>query len=255
MAPALSSLPPELHLALFQSLDNFADVSALMRTGQQFHTIWMLHTTSICSAILPRAVDCLAVAQELLEGQERFADWQNKSPHEVAISRATMLLYNQQMAYQACRNMKASYEPIAQQYQRILPFVAANPANEIRFIRCLYRFWAVFHVGFMTPEPGPVTIIVRSYEALLREPGVSLHARTLMLWILDQRRRTSKPDSDLKVWQLVDMVFAEMGRFAAKERELQDSSPGPRRGRSTKWLMDNIFYDLLMATPESPYKG
>lgn len=255
MAAGISSLSSELHLALFKSLDNFADVSALMRTSQHFHAIWTVHTTSICSAVLPQVIDCLTEAKELIESQERFSSYlQKKTKQTVEIVRVKMLLENQRIAYRAIRGMKADYQGNPAQYERILPFIDTNPANEIRFLRCLYRFWAVIHAGLMTPDPRQYFLYVKSYKSFWQNPVVALRARTVMVRICDQRRRVFGSEADVKVWEVVDKVFAEMGQFVAKEQRLRDSSPEPRRGRGTKWLMANIFHDLL-TTPGSSHQG
>lgn len=72
-SPSLVPLAPKLQLALFRSMDDFADISALICTSIFFHAIWTVHVRSICSAVLPRVIDCLADAQDLLDMQKPYS--------------------------------------------------------------------------------------------------------------------------------------------------------------------------------------
>lgn len=149
-SPSLSSFPPELQLAVFKSLDSFADVSALMRTSKLFHTTWIVHMKCICSTLLPRAIDCLGEAQDLLNVQERFTpNWQNGAPHDIC--RIKRLLFTQRFAHAVGRSFEAIYKKSSRKSDRWFSLV--NPVDRKHFVQCYYRFRTYFAIF---PSSTPV---------------------------------------------------------------------------------------------------
>lgn len=202
--PSLSSLSPELQLAVFRSLDTFADVSALMRTSQLFHAIWKVHMRYICSALLPRAIDCLGDAQDLLDIQERLTpNWQQAATHD--IRRIKRLLSTQRIAYESGRRFEADYKKWSGKSGR--RFSLVNPVDRIRFMQCYYRFWAFFE---MFPSSNSVD---KSLYMPLRYTGQSQDLHWLLTHAWKVRMVRFGLVKDLKHWPDVDVFIDDMGHL------------------------------------------
>jgi len=61
----LSTIPTELLIHIFKSADDFSTVSALSRACRNFHEVWQTYNSSICDAVLPRAIVCFDELVEL----------------------------------------------------------------------------------------------------------------------------------------------------------------------------------------------
>lgn len=72
-----TNLPPEVILRIFQHVDRFATVNAIVRTASIFHCVWLMNANTIALAVLPRAIDCYDEAHTLAEAQE----WAEVSIH------------------------------------------------------------------------------------------------------------------------------------------------------------------------------
>ncbi|MCJ1266054.1 hypothetical protein MMC22_005936 [Lobaria immixta] len=218
-SPSLSSLPPELQLAVFRSLDNFADVSALMRTNQLFHAIWMLHMSSISSAVLPRVIDCLDNAQDLLDTQERFTlrnFTQRQQPvAPFKIHRIAQLLSNQRIAYEVGRRFEAHCKVSSRKSGQ--QFVFENPVNRRWFMLCYYHIWT-----FEDMCPGLNTMKGGLYIPL-KNTGRSqdLHVLLKYSWRCWRSQFHLSVDKTTwqTTWQVEDASFETTGLLCVGERD------------------------------------
>ena len=200
-SPSLSTLAPELQLAIFTSLDSFVDVAALRRTSQQFHAIWILHRTNISSAVLRRAIDCLDDAQDFLDMQERFT----VNRKEVAPRRRIHRLFrNQEIAYDVCRRFEADCK--ASPEHNISAFTIISSADRIQFLRCYYRFQTFVE---MCPLSRRMEKLV---NRVLMEPRFSSQVYILLKSACDERWRKRQFVWEAAIWQAVDALFESIGR-------------------------------------------
>ncbi|KAI9836774.1 MAG: hypothetical protein M1819_000939 [Sarea resinae] len=66
----LTTLPPELILAIFKEMASFTDVGSLMLTAPVLHNVWKSHAQTILDTLLPRLIFCFPEAQGLATAQE-----------------------------------------------------------------------------------------------------------------------------------------------------------------------------------------
>ncbi len=102
--PSLLNLPPELKIAVFQSLDDLPDVAALAQTCRLFKDICMFNAARICDAVLPRVIECYEDARTLVEVQvhDEKKDIPDQDRKRVAIQQAKRYLFNQDAVRRIC---------------------------------------------------------------------------------------------------------------------------------------------------------
>ena len=66
---SLLSLPTELLVNIFKSVDNVGDAAALSRTSRYLHEIYHYNLSSICDAVLPRTIEAYDQAAQLVEAR------------------------------------------------------------------------------------------------------------------------------------------------------------------------------------------
>lgn len=95
---SLSDLPSELVLGIYETFDDHHTITALNLTSRKFYDIWRLNTATITKAVLPRAIDCFDLAQELLVVQGRSPDGGQAGTREAMLERSKHLLKNAAVA-------------------------------------------------------------------------------------------------------------------------------------------------------------
>lgn len=91
---SLSDLPPEVIIGIFSCLKDHRAITALNLTSRKFYEIWKLNTATITNAVLPRAIDCFDLAQELLAVQGRLPNSGQAETREAVLKRSKHLLLN-----------------------------------------------------------------------------------------------------------------------------------------------------------------
>lgn len=118
---SLSTLPTELIVHVFKSVNDLGSAAALSRTSRDLHTIWRYSLASICNAVLPRMVECYDEACLLLEATTTSTIVASRSSVEnkaqAAISRAQMLFTNARLAQDALTQFEIEVATL----QAILP--------------------------------------------------------------------------------------------------------------------------------------
>lgn len=144
---SFSDLAPEIVLMIFQSLSSFADVVALMRATHRFHDIWTLNVPRICSAVLPRAIDCIADAEGFIAvksqnpklpklGRVKYT----RSGHDKIFRPIKRFLALQRIVNIACDIYES--EVLETPGARIHhPTLTLTRPERQRFIHCYYRVW------------------------------------------------------------------------------------------------------------------
>ena len=73
MPPAsITTLPTEILIELYKSLNNMKDVTALNRVLPRFHDVWCKNTVTISDAVFPRTIKGYDEACELVKIQQKF---------------------------------------------------------------------------------------------------------------------------------------------------------------------------------------
>lgn len=212
-SPSLSSLARELQLTIFQSLDSFADVSALMRTSQVFHAIWTLNMSSICSHVLPRAIVCLADAQDLIVIQERSTPNEMVPQNDIlGTGRIKQLLSNQHSAYAVCRRIEASCKASSGEYKS--PFVITNHTERLHFLRRYYRFWTFFEIFKTCSTHRVITATLKNLRSDERSRDM-----ILVFTQVASGHFTHTFDWNQQLWQAVDALFEHIDGFCTKIRD------------------------------------
>ncbi|MCJ1454650.1 hypothetical protein MMC28_005003 [Mycoblastus sanguinarius] len=106
MAPgSISELAPELILQIFESLNNYQDITALNATSGKFYSIWQLNAVPISNAVFIRSIDSFDDALELLDAQREprleisvseqgLNNQPKKSDYEATLERNKQLISN-----------------------------------------------------------------------------------------------------------------------------------------------------------------
>ena len=71
-AAPITTLPTELLVELYKSLDHMNDVNHLSRALPRFHEVWCQHTVTISDAVLSREIESYDHACELAKIQQKF---------------------------------------------------------------------------------------------------------------------------------------------------------------------------------------
>ncbi|KAI4285553.1 MAG: hypothetical protein L6R38_000574 [Xanthoria sp. 2 TBL-2021] len=147
----LTSLPPEVTLRIFKHAEDFATVSALVRTASIFHCLWLLNANSIAVAVLPKAVvcypeaQCLVQAQELKEPTASTPEGQRQSHRGEIIVLVRRYLTNARLV---CGFYERNVHPVlADVREKKLDITKWPLLERSRFIRTLYHLQtlAVIH--------------------------------------------------------------------------------------------------------------
>ena len=94
---ALSSLPAELLLGIFEAADSFPTALALSRTCHRLHSIW----TSNADIILPSIVECFPQAQNLATTQENAIQEQTQAQQPSLVPPRIPITTNQRISQNA----------------------------------------------------------------------------------------------------------------------------------------------------------
>ena len=122
---SVSDLPPELIIGIFSSLCDHHAITALNLSSRKFYEIWKLNTATITSAVLPRAIDCFDLAQELLDVQGRSSNSGKAEGREAVLKRSKRLLTN-------------ATAVVKDYHSKILVF---GVGNHVAFLRSYYHVW------------------------------------------------------------------------------------------------------------------
>lgn len=160
---SFSSLPTELIIQTFHSVDGFSTAAALSGVSHQINSIWKQILPSLCKTLLPRTVDCFDQAKELAEAQSRVAD--NKKPSDatgVAIERAKLLFANADMARVAYHSYK--YRMFC---GKRLDSHDMTAAERTSFVQSWYRAIAIATLGNdLEPLPYQMMISMNLFQFL-----------------------------------------------------------------------------------------
>ena len=91
---SFSDLPSEVVIGIFSCLHDHHAIKALDLTSRKFYEIWKLNTATITKAVLPRAIQCFELAQELLAVQSRSPYGGQVETREAVLERSKRLLSN-----------------------------------------------------------------------------------------------------------------------------------------------------------------
>lgn len=110
---------------------------------------------SICSAALPRVINCLVNAQDLLDIQEcSSSDWQRAPPDkEIDILWIKLLVAHQPVAHEACRKMEDGCKATPEKHKLQIIIVNLTDRHALPLsLLGLYR--DVFHISAGNEEIG-----------------------------------------------------------------------------------------------------
>lgn len=106
-SPALSQLPSELLIQIFESLEDFSTVSALGRTSCRLHSIWQANSASICPRILTNFIECPEEANTLFDVQQSLSSPKVRVVgNQAVLDRTKAMISNARMA----RDILKSFE-------------------------------------------------------------------------------------------------------------------------------------------------
>lgn len=153
-----TTLPPELILDILESADSFAEVAALIRTARIFYDIWELNATTISHTILPRVINCVSDAQELVSAKERAhaqQQHQQRSVHEAAIHRTKRFLSDARTVSLACDFFEADVVLRLGVHGGMHP-PDLTSTERTRFKHSYYRAWTFLALsGAPQPQERP----------------------------------------------------------------------------------------------------
>lgn len=144
------NLPPELILNIFQSLDNFASVIALVRTSRIFYHTWLSNPASISDAILPRVIHFFEQASQLVHIQEKLLvsnTFQENTPRNAVILRTKRFLSNERDVSTACdwlnEDMFLTFREEAQEFfsHRHPPHLTVTERLRVAYV--CYQIWII----------------------------------------------------------------------------------------------------------------
>lgn len=149
-ASLFSTLPPELICQVFESADNFSEVTALAQTARIFYYTWRENATSICKAVAPRVLWNLTTAERLLDMQEEAeaASQSQEGREEKSYIRAKRLLFNARCASAAGDNWVDLCQIHECSYREEDPYM--RPSELARFEHAFYCVWTI---GVMRRTP------------------------------------------------------------------------------------------------------
>ena len=185
--PSLSNIPPEIQITVFQSLANLSDGASLARTSRTFNEIWRLNTASICDAMLPRIIDCLDDAANLIEAQaysENLVEAPGQDRNLVAIQRAQRYLSNQNAAHHACDvfadDVISNFEGLIVDRLEVL-----SSTERPRFIQAYYQVWLfyIIAIDYGWEEFPQAFIATFTKSELLFMLGMLEWIQALFFWI------------------------------------------------------------------------
>ena len=148
----LSSLPPELLIAVFTSLDGFSSLASLCRVSHGFYDIWKSHTHTICREIAVRTigfVEALELAELQSGGPGARSDFPGSglSRREASIAQARHLAANHRIALLACELWEKQMLKIT---------ISPGPAQPLP-VSCREKFrfqQAYYHLTLLTLLPS-----------------------------------------------------------------------------------------------------
>jgi hypothetical protein len=149
-----STLPPEIICRVFEFSENFSVVAALAQTARTFYYTWRQYATSICRAVAPRAIECLADAERLLDVQEAVEaiNHSQSDCEQKSVIRAKRLLANARSASAAAddwTNLCLTYSQFSE-WDRGKNPQRIRPSERVRFKHAFYCVWAI---GVMVQAP------------------------------------------------------------------------------------------------------
>ena len=152
---SLSDLPTELIVQVFYSVVGFSTAATLSSLSHRLFSIWKRISTSLCTILLSRVIDCFNQARILVEAQWRYAQDQNSfDANEAAIERTKLFFANEDIACNALRR----YEyPLFD--EEILDGRDMTVAERTSFVKAWYRTIAMVTLG-SDFEPLPYQILV-----------------------------------------------------------------------------------------------
>lgn len=145
--PPLASLPGEILILIFKSLDDFPSLAALCQASRVFYDAWRLNACYICQAIVGSDAFEVARLQEIIAKSDRDVLFAVPSPvefedqHQKAISDASVLATNDRHVRLAGKLWEEGVTPLCTQWgTRKMIF---SGKERIRFQRAYYRFWVL----------------------------------------------------------------------------------------------------------------
>ena len=173
------TLPSELLVLIFQSLDTFADLSALTRTAPIFHNVWKRHTSAIALSILPRVVTCTAEADGLFDAQHEagVAQRRRANDHASVVHNTRHFLSNARSVSRVCDRFEADMLPrLKVRWPDHAPRMTAR--ERTRFARACYLVWTYLTVASVPDARGRL----RAFLAGLPMAEL-IRIRHLALWM------------------------------------------------------------------------
>lgn len=144
------NLPPELILNIFQSLDNFASVNALVRTSRIFYHTWLSNPASISDAVLPRVIHFFEQASKLVHIQERLLvsnTFQENTPCNAVILRTQRFFINERDVSTICdwlnEDMFLTFREEAQSFFSYRHPPHLTVTERLRVAHACYQIWII----------------------------------------------------------------------------------------------------------------
>ena len=152
---SFSDLPTELIVQIFYSVDGFSTAATLSSVSHRLLFIWKRISTSLCTILLSRVIDCFDQAGILVEAQWRYAQGQNSfDANDAAIERTKLFFANEEIAFIALRRYEYTLFD-----EEILDGRDMTAAKRTSFVKAWYRAIAMVTLG-SDFEPLPYQILL-----------------------------------------------------------------------------------------------
>lgn len=155
---SLSDLPPELVIGIFSCVHDHHAITALNLASRKFYETWKLNTATIIKAVLPRAIECFDLAQELLAVQSKSPSFIGPQSLPKFLTEGHNLAHSN-YDVEAGGGQAASREAVLERSKRLLinAAVVAKSYNSgifvidggtyLTYITSLYRLWIAIELG------------------------------------------------------------------------------------------------------------
>ena len=141
----LDQLPSEIIIQIFKSIDDFSTLVSLICTSPTLYAVWQLNMSSICTAVLPKTIDCFDDAQELVKTQELISE-QPQNLISEKYNRAADILKrfrSNAHAVSLASDIFQAHFRYCENTRNELSLMTLTPSERIRFTHAFYRVWTI----------------------------------------------------------------------------------------------------------------